>query len=219
MKPFLVLFLTTLFAIPACHRQCIIQTEAETEQPFESENTESRNYDFNDDLNGQLPENFVSTLGQWEVTNEQTLAQLAENTGPTFNTILAENTDFQNLSISVRIRSHAGSIDQGGGLIWRAQDEQNYYVVRYNPLEDNFRLYTVVNGHREMLQDVTVQIDHAAWHTLEVTMLVDHIICSINGEDLIDFHDSTFTQSGRIGLWTKADAQTFFDDLSVSSAE
>jgi len=108
----------------------------------------------------------------------------------------------------------AGRLDQGGGIVWRAADAKNYYLARYNPLEDNYRLYHVVAGKRTLLKDTTLP-HTAGMHTLRVTMTGDHIVCYYDGQAYLDHHDTQFSGSGKIGLWTKADAQTQFDNLTL----
>ena len=111
-------------------------------------------------------------------------------------------------------KSIAGVIDQGGGPIWRAKDARNYYIARYNPLEDNYRVYTVVEGKRHQL--MSANIPHSpGWHTLRITMTGSTIQCFYDGEAHLELEDSTFTEAGKVGLWTKADAQTHFDDVKV----
>ncbi|MCK5799201.1 MAG: DUF1080 domain-containing protein [Deltaproteobacteria bacterium] len=171
---------------------------------------------------GKLPPHFTPTVGRWEVTSAKTpgegthvLAQGAKSAGNIFNVMLISGTSYRDVDVSVGMRAVAGHIDQGGGCMWRARDTHNYYVARYNPLEDNFRVYTVVKGHRRMIGDATVRLPHAAWHTLRISMKGDHIKGYLDGSKHLDVHDTTFGDTGQIGLWTKADAQTHFDDLRV----
>jgi hypothetical protein len=110
-----------------------------------------------------------------------------------------------------------GKTDQGGGLVWRYVDADNYYIARMNPLESNYRLYKVVNGKRTQLvtkEDLKVPVGQ--WHVLAVTMKGDQIECSLDGKKYLEAKDSTFPMAGKVGLWTKADAQTNFDDFSVA---
>lgn len=118
------------------------------------------------------------------------------------------------VDITAKMKAIAGSTDQGGGIGWRAKDAMNYYVVRYNPLEDNYRLYSVVNGQRSELKSADIP-NTLGWQTLRVTMTGDHIECYYNGKKYLDAMDSTFREAEEIGLWTKADAQTHFADLVV----
>ncbi len=118
------------------------------------------------------------------------------------------------MDISVQMKTVAGKTDQGGGLVWRAKDKINYYVARYNPLEDNYRVYKVVNGKRKELQSANIKHSDGR-HTLRVTMKGDRVECFYDGKKYLDVKDGTLANSGKIGLWTKADAQTYFDDLTV----
>jgi hypothetical protein len=179
-------------------------------------------WNFDADKVGEIAKGFTNEGGKWEVVADDTapskphvLAQLAKSAGAAFNLALASNTNYKDLDITVKMKAIAGSADQGGGLVWRAKDSKNYYVARYNPLEDNYRLYQVVNGQRSELK--SANIPHTSgWQTLRVTMTGDHIECYYDGEKYLDAKDSTFKEAGKIGLWAKADAQTHFDDLTVS---
>jgi len=126
---------------------------------------------------------------------------------------LAGETNARDVDLSVRMKTIAGDYDQGGGLVWRARDVKNYYLARYNPLEDNYRLYKIVNGKRTLLQNADIA-HTAGWHTLRVTMEDNHVQCDYDGKKYLDVKDATFPEAGKIGLWTKADAQSQFDDLT-----
>ena len=122
--------------------------------------------------------------------------QVAKNEKPIFNLALATGVEAQDLDLSVRLKAVAGEIDQGGGLAWRAADAKNYYLARYNPLEDNFRLYKVVDGVRTQLQ--TADIQHTAgWHTLRVSMQAAHIQCFYDGRKYLEADDQTFAGTAR----------------------
>jgi hypothetical protein len=114
------------------------------------------------------------------------------------------------------MKAVAGETDQGGGLVWRARDAKNYYLARYNPLEDNYRLYHVAGGKRTLIKNV--DITHSeGWHTLRVTMTGDQIACYYDGKRYLEAKDATFPGAGKIGLWSKADAQSQFDDLTLGT--
>lgn len=179
-------------------------------------------WNFDADKVGVIAKGFTNEVGKWEVVADDTapskpnvLAQMAKSAGAAFNLTLASDTNYKELDITVKMKAIAGSADQGGGIVWRAKDAKNYYVARYNPLEDNYRLYHVVNGQRSELK--SANIPHTqGWQTLRVTMTGDHIECYYAGKKYMDAKDSTLKEPGKIGLWTKADAQTQFDDLAVS---
>jgi len=163
------------------------------------------------------------TPGKWAVAEagrEGRCVQLAAtaNSGRTYNLLLAPITYPADARITVAVRADSGREDQGGGLVWRARDSDNYYVTRWNPLEDNLRAYKVVGGRRTQLASAHVKTRADAWHDLVVQAHGSHIVVSFDGKDLLTFDDSTFSGGGRIGLWTKADAASSFDDFEVSYA-
>jgi len=130
------------------------------------------------------------------------------------NVVLVDSVQAKNLDLSVHLKPIAGTIDQGGGVVWRAKDAKNYYICRYNPLENNFRVYKVVDGRRTELASADIQKTDG-WQTLRITMREEQIECFLDGKKHLEVNDGTFGVAGRIGLWTKADAQTHFDDLTL----
>ena len=181
-----------------------------------------RTWNFDGDRSGAIAPKFTNDFGDWKVaadtdapTKPNVLAQVAKSSGPTFNVTLIEDTNYKDVDISVSMKAVAGNTDQGGGLVWRAKDARNYYIARYNPLEDNYRVYKVEAGRRSELQSANIR-KSAGWHTLRISMVADHIECYYDGRKYLDVKDATFPGSGKIGLWSKADAQTHFDNLSVS---
>ena len=176
---------------------------------------------FDADETGKIAKGLTSEVGEWKVVADPTapsppnaLAQLSKNSGSTFNITLVSATNYADLEISVKMKAIAGREDQGGGLVWRAKDAKNYYVARYNPLEDNYRLYKVEKGRRSQLKSADIKYTEG-WHTLRVTMKGNVIGCYYDGQKYLEAKDGTFANPGKIGLWTKADAQTHFDDLTI----
>jgi hypothetical protein len=185
--------------------------------------TSEKAWNFDADKQGGIPEGFTVVLGDWKIAADadapsrpNVLAQLGKNSGSVFNLILVSGTSNKNVEISVKMKAVGGKEDQGGGLVWRARDSNNYYVARYNPLEDNYRLYKVEQGRRIQLQNADIKHSEG-WHTLRVTMEGDHIQCYYDGGKYLDVKDATFQAVGKIGLWTKADAQSHFDDLTMAA--
>ncbi|MGC8643198.1 MAG: family 16 glycoside hydrolase [Isosphaeraceae bacterium] len=175
-------------------------------------------WNFDADAVGKIASGFRTEVGHWEVARDQgnhVLCQKARNEDATFNVAFVEGAHYKDVDISVRLKAVAGEIDRGGGVVWRAQDRHNYYVCRYNPLEDNFRLYKVEAGKRKMLRGAKTTGDDT-WHTLRVTMAGAKITCYLDGKKLLEAEDSTFQEPGMIGLWSKADAQTYFDEMTVN---
>lgn len=132
-----------------------------------------------------------------------------------FNLFWTRAVAFRDGRLAVAVRADGGEVDQGGGPIWRARDADNYYVCRYNPLEANYRLYVVDKGVRRQLATALVESDGAGWHRLEVEHVGHTIRCWFDGDLLLEAEDDTIDNAGGVGLWTKADARTSFDDLSV----
>ena len=134
-----------------------------------------------------------------------------------FNLCWTRGAAFKDGTLSVRVRADSGAVDQGGGPVWRVRDAKNYYLARYNPLERNFRLYCVKDGVRTQLADAGgLPIPAGTWFTVKVIQQGDAIACELDGKRLLEATDATFPGPGGVGVWSKADAVTSFDDLSVT---
>jgi len=174
-------------------------------------------WDFEKDTPGKIAHGFTNEVGRWEVAKDGTnhvLAQRAESEDRVFNVTLIDGTNFKDIDLSVRVKANTGKNDQGGGMIWRAKDKDNYYVARFNPLEDNFRVYKVEGGKRTQLDHSDVPGDRE-WHTLRITMKGREILGYFDGKKFLVAEDSTFPDAGKIGLWSKSDALSYFDDLTI----
>ncbi len=186
---------------------------------------------FEDTKVSQLPEGWSAAKtgeGQgsvWKVVEDETapegpnvLAQTSdEGARALFNLCVLDEDVYTDVQITVSFKAVAGEIDRGGGPVWRYHDENNHYICRQNPLESNFRIYKVIDGKRTQLASADAEAEAEKWHTIEVTMRGDKIVCAINGHEL-DVRDGTIQEAGKVGLWTKADAVTHFDDFHVQSA-
>ena len=189
-----------------------------------------RPFTFGKDEAGSLPKGWTAAKtgkgegSVWKVVADETapskkghvLAQTAASPKALFNLCVADDTRFKDLEMTVSFKPVKGAIDQGGGLVWRYQDADNYYVARFNPLEGNARLYKVVAGARKQLAtEEDLKADAGKWHTLTIKMNGDRIECLLNGKKHLEAKDDTFTKAGKVGLWTKADAQTYFDNFQI----
>jgi Domain of Unknown Function (DUF1080) len=161
----------------------------------------------------------------WKVVADDTapsrsgyvLAQTAESPSGLFNLCVLDSSNYKDLELSVQFKAVRGKNDQGGGLVWRYRDADNYYIARMNPLEDNFRVYKVVAGRRVQLETKEgLKVPAGEWHTIKIEHKGDQIECSLDGKKYLEAKDSTFKDAGKVGLWTKSDAQTYFDDFKVS---
>jgi hypothetical protein len=169
-----------------------------------------------DDLSKENPKwKFVT--GQWihrPSGGRQVLAQVVE-TQPWAVAIL-EDQKFDDVDVTVRFRPISGKEDASGGIIFRAKDGRNYLLVRANALENNFRLYSVVNGKRSTLASARVtEPKLGEWHRIRVVSKGPKIQAYLDESLLLDHEDKAFP-GGWVGLWTKADSVTEFADLEVT---
>ncbi|HYL10127.1 MAG TPA: hypothetical protein VEU31_05265 [Candidatus Acidoferrales bacterium] len=189
-----------------------------------------RAWSFDKDTPGKAPEGFTSaltgrgTMGRWVVTQEATapsspnvLAQTSQDkTDYHFPLAIAEGTSYKDLALTVKFKAISGTVDQGAGLLFRLRDKDNYYVVRANALENNFRLYHVVNGRRIQFAGANFKVSSQTWHEIKVEVRGEEFKCYYDGQLKFTAKDSTFKDAGKVGLWTKADSVIYFDDLTVT---
>ncbi len=190
---------------------------------------QSITYNFDSDSPGGMPAKFHSartgqgTEGRWVVLAEPTapskpnvVAQTStDSTDYRFPLLIADDGSFRDLELSVKFKAVSGNVDRAGGLVFRLKDANNYYVVRANASEDNYRLYHVVDGRRRQFAGANIKVTSGEWHELKVECVGNKIICYYDGQKKIEATDETFKDPGKVGLWTKADSVTYFDDLRV----
>jgi hypothetical protein len=189
-----------------------------------------RSWLFEADREGDLPagwhaaHTYEGTGSVWKIVTDATapagskvLAQTS-SAGPNkfFNLCVAQDANYRDVDLSVSLKAVSGKQDQGGGLVWRYQDADNYYLARANPLEDNFRVYKVEKSVRTMFASADIKIPAGEWHRLRVEQNGTRIRCYLNGKQHLEVTDETFAGPGKVGLWTKADAVTYFDDLQAA---
>lgn len=167
----------------------------------------------------------------WQVFDDAgriVMAQFSfENPNYHFNEAVYNGFIVKNVELAVELRGVKGQMDQGGGIIWRFIDADNYYVVRANPLENNVVLYKVENGERVELSllesyntnSMDVEDLGIAWNMLGVKVEDNLFTVYLNKKQIYQVSDTTFQNAGKIGLWTKADAITYFDDFQVINIE
>ena len=199
-----------------------------------AESNEAR-INFDENKPGSLPEGWKidathpgKQLAQWEVTQDNTapsqpnllsLTQTNNSSDDVFNLYWTRQILFKNGSLEVKMKANSGDADQGGGLIWRVQDADNYYIARYNPLERNFRVYFVKDSYRKMLASINADIPSHEWFVMTVIHQRNEITCLLNGQELLHVKDETFPNEGGVGFWTKADAASSFDDFVVRKTD
>jgi hypothetical protein len=163
----------------------------------------------------------------WKIVEDETapsqngyvLAQIAEGPNNLFNICVLEDSNYKDVELSVSFKPIAGKNDQGGGFVWRYKDNNNYYLARLNPVgsASSFAVYKVENGKRSQFQGKRLpKVPVGEWHTLRIKMTGDQIQCYFDGKKELEVKDSTFKEAGKVGLWSKSDAQTHFDDFKAS---
>jgi hypothetical protein len=186
--------------------------------------------DFEDAQTGVLPPSFVAGLTgkggpvKWVVVEDPTapagpkvLAQTsADRTDYRFPLAILQGVSARDVDVSVRFKPVSGGVDQAAGLMVRVRDDNNYYVARANALENNVRLYRVVKGDRQQFAGASAPVAKAQWQQLGLRVQGDRFTVSLNGTTLFEASDRTFSDPGRVGLWTKADSVTYFDELVVA---
>lgn len=160
--------------------------------------------------------------GKWTVEPERgnarnhvLLQSSADTTDYRFPVAILKDESLRDATLSVRARPLSGEVDQGFGLVWRYRDVNNYYITRCNADEDNCTIYHTIHGSRRAFQNHNVKVAKNTWHTLKMAARGNHFVVWFDGEKVLDARDDTF-QSGRVGMWTKADSVIEFDDFTVA---
>ena len=192
---------------------------------------------FNSAKAGSLPSGWTSAMTheggvpRWEVLQDPSapsaanvLAQLSDdNTSRRFPLAIYDPATIRDGEVRVRFKPISGTRDQAGGIVWRYRNPDNYYLVRANALENNVVLYKVENGERKSLAPkgqppetygVKQDVPKQTWSELRIVFQGNRHTVFFNGTRLFEVEDSTFPEAGKVGLWTKADSVTHFDDFS-----
>jgi hypothetical protein len=134
----------------------------------------------------------------------------------TYPVSLKDDTAIKDGFVEVKFKPLSGKEDQAGGLIWRARDTNNYYVARANALESNVTIYHTVNGRRTERKRASAKVPSNQWHTLRVEFQGNRFTVVLDGQKAFDWVDDTFKDAGKVGVWTKADSVTLFDDFTYA---
>lgn len=162
-------------------------------------------------------------LGNWRVDHTKesannVLAQVSnDGTDLRFPVCVYDGFSAADVAVSCRFKTVDGRVDRAAGLVARYLNEQNYYVVRANALEGNVRLYRVVSGVRTQIAGADSPVDSGRWHDLAMHVTGNHFEVVYENKLLFSADDGVLTNEGKIGLWTKADSVTWFDDLRFKS--
>jgi 3-keto-disaccharide hydrolase len=158
---------------------------------------------------------------QWTVVRDDTAPSkpnaLKQSGQATYPVCLKDDTAIKDGFVEVRFKAISGREDQAAGLVWRARDANNYYVARANALENNVTIYDTINGRRTERKRASMKVPANQWHQLRVDFQGNHFTVAVNGQKALEWDDATFRDGGKVGLWTKADSVTLFDDFTYAS--
>lgn len=183
-------------------------------------------FNFDAEKRGSPPSGWFATqtgegAAKWTVEQDSTARSgpqvLRQSGDADFPVCLATNVSFSDGTVEVKFKAVKGEDDQAAGLVWRVKDARNYYVVRANALEGNVRIYKFVDGKRTQFGGVKKDVAANRWQILKLEAAGATFKVWLDGELLFTAADKTFSEAGAVGLWTKADSETLFDDFKVSS--
>jgi hypothetical protein len=181
---------------------------------------------FDDAKLGTLPANWLGTqtgsgAAKWSIEKDESAPSkpniLKQSGEATYPLCLKTDTKFQDGFVEVKFKPISGQEDQAGGLVWRAKDADNYYIARANALEDNITIYHTIKGRRVAFKNVDHPVKSGAWHTLRVDFHGDRFTVTFDGAKVMEANDDSFKEAGKVGVWTKADSVTLFDDFSYGT--
>jgi hypothetical protein len=180
-----------------------------------------------DNLNaGAAPPGWTATQtgsgsAKWSVEKEDSAPSkpnvLKQSGQATFPVCFKNDTNLKDGFVEVKFKPVAGKEDQAGGVIWRVRDANNYYIARANALEDNVTIYHTINGSRVAFKNINTKVTSGAWHTLRVDFAGNKFTVSLDGKKVIEANDESFKEPGKVGVWTKADSVTLFDDFAYGA--
>lgn len=207
----------------------LAQSESSS-SPQQTSPSEPTTIDFEHFETGPAPKDFTPFLGgfgkesAWQIKSEpsalsgtKVLAQTSyDQIDNRFPMLVYNDVTAKNVRVAVQFKPLSGKIDQAAGVIVRFQDPEHFYVVRANALEGTVQLYRVVKGVHHVVTGKNIPVESGKWHSLDV--LIDDVEVTVffDGYQLFDVRDDTFSTAGKVGLLTKSDGVTLFDDLQVT---
>jgi hypothetical protein len=155
---------------------------------------------------------------KWEVVADESAPSkpnvLKQSGEATYPICITDDTNLKDGFVEVKFKPVSGKEDQAGGVIWRYKDADNYYIARANALEDNVTIYYTVNGRRVEKKRVNTKVAPGRWHTFRVDFKDSYFVVTFDGKKAFGWKDDTFKDAGKVGVWTKADSTTLFDDFT-----
>jgi len=181
---------------------------------------------FDDMKTGAPPTGWTATQtssgsAKWSVEKDESAPSnpnvLKQSGAATFPVCIKNDTNLTDGFVEVKFKPVAGKEDQAGGVIWRVRDANNYYVARANALEDNVTIYHTINGKRVAFKNINTKVMSGVWHTLRVDFAGNKFSVTFDGNQVIDATDESFANAGKVGVWTKADSVTEFDNFTYGA--
>ena len=158
---------------------------------------------------------------KWTVEKDDTAPSkpnvLKQSGVATYPVCFKNDTSLKDGFVEVKFKPVSGKEDQAGGVAWRLKDADNYYIARANALEGNVTIYDTVNGRRTERKRTNMKVATNQWHTLRVDFQGSHFTVTFDGKKAIEWDDQTFKDAGKVGVWTKADSVTLFDDFNYGA--
>lgn len=183
---------------------------------------------FDQETPGSVPAGWVAGVTgrgspNWSIETDATAPSkphvLKQSGSGTFPWCVLREVSYADGYVEVKFKPVSGREDQAGGLVWRWKDGDNYYVARANALEDNVSLYYTQNGRRITLKYIDAPVPRNTWHTLRVEFSAKKIRVILDGKACIEMDDDHISGAGAVGVWTKADSVTAFDDFSYGTTQ
>ena len=181
---------------------------------------------FDDLKTGGPPPGWTATKtgkgeGKWEVVADDSAPSkpnvLKQSGVATYPVCIKDDTSVKDGFVEVKFKPISGKEDQAGGVIWRGKDADNYYISRANALEDNVTIYHTIKGRRTERKRINTKVVANQWHTLRVDFKDNYFTVTFDGKRAFGWKDDTFKEAGKVGVWTKADSTTLFDDFSYGT--
>lgn len=175
---------------------------------------------------GEAPPGWTATKtgtgeAHWTIEKDDTAPSkpnvLKQSGQATYPVCIKDDTSLKDGFVEVKFKPISGKEDQAGGLVWRAKDSDNYYVARANALENNVTIYHTIKGRRTGKKRTNIAVASNQWHTLRVDFRNNHSAVTFDAKKAIEWDDATFTEAGKVGVWTKADSVTLFDDFTYGT--
>jgi hypothetical protein len=181
---------------------------------------------FDDVKPGAPPPGWTATQtgkgdAKWEIVADDSAPSkpnvLKQSGEATYPVCIKGDTSLKDGFVQVKFKPVSGKEDQAGGVIWRCKDKDNYYISRANALEDNVTIYHTVHGKRSEKKRINTKVASGQWHTLRVDFKDHFFVVTFDGKKAFTWKDDTFKDAGKVGVWTKADSTTLFDDFTYGA--